>query len=359
MTDFIKITDKYQNLRAEREIFAQKFLSGERPYMIFQTPSGDVWGDIRTPGQSFEKNMEYIETSLCIPSEHLPILEPWFGTGVFANMYGCPYVFRDGQPPAVHYKYHTPDEIIGLPKPSWQNGEIAGLVLDTIKYFKEKTGDAIPIVWTDTQSASDTATLILDASEVFIACMLEPEVIMKFMQDINKLTIEFSQVQAEYIGNALIEPGHIMLSNTGFRGLSIADDNLAVASPSVNRDFNLALDEEIGRAFGGVAIHSCGQWTHTMPMLKKEVPSCVAIDCAVDISWDPNPNKPEEVRDAMAGTGIHVHARTSGETDKMLEDVKRLFHPDLKLIVHPNFIDFKTAQRNYGELDKLLKRLYK
>ena len=34
MTNFVKITDKYQKLRAEREVFAQQFLSGETTQMI-------------------------------------------------------------------------------------------------------------------------------------------------------------------------------------------------------------------------------------------------------------------------------------------------------------------------------------
>lgn len=358
MNKTFKVVDSYLNIRSKREATASKFISGERPYMIFQTPDGNVWGDNRSAEQSFLNNMEYIEWSLGIPSDHLSLLEPWFGTGVFANMYGCPYVWRNGEAPAVRYKYLSIDDIKGISKPRWQDSEIAQLVLDTIKYFKSKTGDALPIVWTDTQSACDTATLILDATEVFAGCMEEPETMMAFMSDINDLIIEFSQVQAAAIGNALVEPGHIMLSNTGFKGMAIADDNLAVGSPKVNSEFNLPLDEKIGRAMSGVAIHSCGRWTHTMPMLKKIVPSCVAIDCAVDYSWDPNPNEPEKVRDAMAGTGINVHVRMTGETDKMVDIVKRMLHPQIKLIVHPLFVDAETAEKNYEVLEALLAEYY-
>jgi hypothetical protein len=358
MDDFINIVDRYQNQRGGKEDLARKFLSNERPFMIFQTPDGNVWGDNRSPEQSFINNMEYIKDSLNIPSDHLPLLEPWFGTGVFANMYGCPYVWRNGEAPAVRYRYLSIDEIRGISKPKWQDSEIAQLVLDTIRYFKSKTGDYLPIVWTDTQSASDTASLVLDAVELFAGCLEEPEIIMKFMSEINDLIIEFSQVQAEQIGNALAKPGHIMLTNAGFKGMAIADDNLAVASPNVNCEFNLPLNEKIGKAMGGVAIHSCGTWTHTMPMLQEIVPSCVAIDFAVDKCWDPNPNQPEKVRDAMVGSSIHLHARTSGEINQMIDTVKRIFHPELKLIIHPQYIDLPTAQKNYETLDKLLSELY-
>ncbi len=350
--------DRYQAVRAERGRRANAFLNGQRPFLIFQTPNANVWGDVRSAEQCFYENLTAVATFLEVPSDHLPILEPWFGTGVYANMYGCPYVWRDGEAPAVRYRYHSIAEVRNLKRPRWEDGEIAQLVLETIRYFKSKTGDAIPIVWTDTQSASDTATLVLDAAEVFASCLLEPETVARFMGDINRLIIEFSQVQADLIGDALVMPGHIMLSNAGLTGMSVSDDNLAVASPNVNRRFNLALDEEIGRAMGGVAIHSCGVWTHLMPMLRDVVPSCVAIDCAIDSTVDPCPNKPEEVRDALAGSSFAVHVRMTGETDAMLDCVRRVFHPRLKLIVHPAFVDLPTAERNYHELESLLTKLF-
>ena len=356
--ELVRIIDRYQAMRTQRESRARAFQNDQRPFLIFQTPNANIWGDVRSSEQCFYENVTAIATFLDVPSDHLPVLEPWFGTGVYASMYGCPYVWRDGEAPAVHYKYHSLDEVRNLKKPRWEDSEIVRLVLDTIRYFKSKSGDALPIVWTDTQSASDTATLVLDATEVFANCLLEPETVARFMGDINQLIIEFSRAQAELIGDALLMPGHIMLSSAGFRGISVSDDNLAVASPAVNRRFNLALDEEIGRAMGGVAIHSCGIWAHLMPMLAEVVPSCVAIDCAIDKTEDPCPNKPEAVRDAMAGSPVVVHVRLTGETTAMLECVKRVFHPKLKLIVHPAFIDVPTAEQNYHELQSLLQRLY-
>lgn len=358
MKSIKQIVDRYQDIRCQREKTIEKFLKGERPYLIFQTPEGNVWGDVRSPEQCFDVNIKYVAESLNVPSDHLPVLEPWFGACAYANIYGCNYVWRDGEAPAVHYKYHNIEEIRGIPRPRWEESEVARLIVRTIKYFKSKTGDAIPIVWTDTQSASDIATLVLDATEVFAGCLLEPELLMEFMKQINEVIIEFSKVQEELIGSALIHPGHIMLSGGGFKGMSISDDNLAVASPAVNAGFNLPLDEEIGKAMGGVAIHSCGNWTHSMGMLKEKVPSCVAIDCAIDEICDPNPNVPEEVRDALAGTGINVHVRLTGETELMLETVKRLLHPDIKLTIHPRFIDAATAERNYELLDKMLNDYY-
>jgi hypothetical protein len=354
-----QIVDRYQDLRTRREPLGRAFLDGSRPWMIYHTPGCDLFGDVRTAEECFTYNLQNVRNCFDVPSDHFPVLEPWFGTGLFANIFGCPYVWREGSAPAVHYRYHAMEEVRGVGKPNWEGSEIARLVLDTIRYFKARTGDAIPINWADTQSAHDTATLILDASEVFTACLAEPELIMEFMRAINASIVEFSRVQSDEIGDALMRPGHIMLSQPAFRGMSISDDNLAVGSPHVNCAFNLPLDEEIGQAMGGVAIHSCGAYAHTMPHIARLVPSCVAIDCAFTNACDPTPNEPEAVRDALAGSGIVLHARMTADTDGMLDVVHRLLHKDLRLIVHPNCPDRATAERNYGVLEGVLGEFYR
>jgi uroporphyrinogen-III decarboxylase len=276
--DWTHVVDRYQKMRPEREKHGAQFLSGERPYLIYQSYPGNIWKDIRTPEASFLGSMAIVEGSLDVPSDDLPVLEPWFGTGVYASMYGCDYVWREGEAPAVHYRYHRVEEIRDIQTPDWRESEIAQLVLRAIHYFRGRTGDAIPIVLTDTQSASDSATLILDASETLVSCLAEPETMMNFMRGINRLILEFSEAQREAIGGAFIQPGHIMLCNKGFSGISLSDDNLAVVSPAVAKEFNLPLDDEIGRAWGGVAIHSCGKWAHMMRYLKDYCPSCVCVD---------------------------------------------------------------------------------
>jgi uroporphyrinogen decarboxylase-like protein len=354
-----EVVDRYEQVRGERERRAEEFHSGRRRYLIFQTPPGGaVWRDARTSEDCFQRNLDYVAASLEVPSDHLPILEPWHGTGVFANIYGCPYVWRDGEAPAVHYRYHKLEEVRDVPRPRWEDSEIAQLVLETIRYFKSKTGDAVPIVWTDTQSASDNATLICDTCEVIAGCLLEPEMTMAFMRQINDVVIEFSRVQEELIGDALVRPGHIMLCNAGFGGMSISDDNLAVVSPAVNAEFNLPLNEEIGKAMGGVAIHSCGQFTHSMGLLRELCPSCIAIDCALDHHCDPNPNEPEAVRDAFAGSDIAVHVRMAPIDGHMQDIVRRLLHPELRLVVHVGANGREQGEKRYAELESILSDFY-
>ena len=358
--EYAKIVDAYQKLRADRESKAQGFINGEKSYLIYQASvKSELYTDADSKEICFERYMHYISKCLDEKSDHVPAMQPWFGTGVYANMYGCKYYWRKNEAPATRYLYNSLEDIPGIKKPRWEDSEIAMMVVDTIRYFKSMTGDAIPIVLTDTQSASDTATLVVDASEILMGCISDPELVMDFMIDINRLIIEFSQAQAELIGDALIRPGHVMYSGKSFSGISVSDDNIAVVSPQIGEVFNLALDEMVGQAMGGVAIHSCGMWEKCMSIIRRAAPSCCMVHCSLSTEWDTTPNKPEDVRDALAGTGIPVHVRVPGETERMIETVKRVIHPDLKLIVQPRYVNDETAERNYNELNALLNNFYR
>ena len=56
-------------------------------------------------------------------------------------------------------------------------------------------------------------------------------------------------------------------------------------------------------------------------------------DGAFTPGTDPDPNPPEPIRDAFAGTGITLCARMVGSPDTVISAVRRLWHPRLKLIV--------------------------
>jgi len=357
--NYTKIIDEYQKLRSDREQKAQDFVNGKRSYLIYQASvKRELYTDSDSKEICFDRSINYISKCLQEKSDHVPAMQPWFGTGVYANMYGCKYIWRKGEAPATNYIYHSLNDIAGIKKPKWENSVIAQMVMDTIKYFKSKTGDSIPITWTDTQSAHDTATLVLDATEILMGCLTEPRLVINFMNDINDLIIEFSQAQADLIGDALIRPGHVMYSAKSFGGISISDDNLGVVSPQIAKDINLPLNEKVGKAMGGFAVHSCGTWTKIMKFIPQVSPSCMMVHCSLTKDWDTAPNKPEDVRDAMKGTGIPAHVRVPADTSRMLETVKRVIDPDLKLIVQPQYVDEETAERNYHELNNLLKDFY-
>ncbi len=360
MVDVFKLIDRHEERRQQRQQQLSRFLEENRTgFLIVQHPPGNIWTACNSVDEVCRNNIEYFRDCLQVDwTDDLPYLTPWVGTGVYANAFGCEYVWRDDNAPHVHYRYHRIEEVCGIEYPDYRKSPIMTMVLDCIDCLKERTHGKLPIALTDTQSAFDTATLILDACELFSACYEDEQTVVDFMQKINDLIIEFSRVQIERIGPELVaRPGHQMVSVAGGPGISVSDDNLAVSSPPINRKFALPLDQQLADAFGGIALHSCGVWTHTMPMLR-EMSNVQVVECAVgEGASDPNPNSPADVRRALAGSSIIAKTRLGDDIDKALTVLDELADRRLKLVVEIGY-DEENAERNYRLIEEKLQNIY-
>ena len=360
MVHVLELIDRYHQRREQRERRLRDFLDGDRVgFLIVQHPPGKVWDTCNSVEEVYRNNIQYLWDALQVDwTDDLPFLEPWVGTGVYANAFGCEYVFRDDNAPHVHYRYHRIEETAEIEYPDYRKSPIMTMVLDCIDRLKDGTHGRVPIALTDTQSPFDTATLILDACELFAACYESEQLVVDFMQKITDLIIEFSRVQIALIGpDLLAKPGHMLPSLPGGRGISISDDNLAVSSPSINRKIALPFDRQLADAFGGLAVHSCGVWAHTMAMLR-DMPNILGVECAVgEGPHDPNPNPPADVRRALAGSSIIAKARLGDDINKTLAALDELADPQLKLVVEIGY-DSENAERNYRLVQEKLHEVY-
>jgi len=337
-----------------REVIEQR-----EGFMVMQCPGRTFYNNCNTVADVVAENIVSCAASLALDwTDDVPYLEPWIGTGVYANAFGCEYVWREGESPACHYRYHRMEELDGVELPAWQGSPIMRMVLEAIERLKEATRGRLPIALTDTQSPFDTATLVMDAAEFFTACYADEERVKRFMGMITELIIAFSRKQVRVIGEELVaRPGHIMPSGTFLQGISISDDNLAVSSPHINEVMALPFNAQIAAAFGGLAIHSCGVWTKTMALLAEKCPGVVMIDCAGSWEADPNPNALEEIRWALAGTGIVTKVRIGKAEEELRAVAERLADPRMPLVLEIAY-DPEHAERNYKMATELLGKVY-
>jgi hypothetical protein len=116
--------------------------------------------------------------------------------------------------------------------------------------------------------------------------------------------------------------------------------------------FCIANDERIGSRFGGVIIHSCGNWARWLPVVKR-IPNLVMVDGAFSPQTDPDPDRAEDFRDALVNTGITLHARIVGAPEEVLAIVERLWTPGLKLIVVTYEQDPRAQHKLYNDIHSL------
>lgn len=350
---------RFREFRKEREEQLAKFLNGKSSSNIFlKEVAFENFYACRNREESLELQLDAITRQMELKSGNIPYLEPWFGVGVYANAFGAEYVWppegvKDS--PQTHYVAHTEEDVEKLPEPDITKAPIMRMIIDAIDYFVEETKGEIPVCVTDTQSPIDNATLIWDTSSFFMSLCTNPEFVHKFLEKITKLTIEFTDEQIRHLRETWARPGHIMLSSTQGPGLAMSDDNIVMLSPEHYKEFAVKYNEAIAERYGGLAIHSCGNYANQLEALLS-TKGLVMIDGAFSLECDPTPNTNfEHFRDMLKGRNVILQARM-GEDWK--EIIPRLYHPDVKLVIaiappKPG----EPVDKNIVELDRLLSNL--
>ncbi len=111
----------------------------------------------------------------------------------------------------------------------------------------------------------------------------------------------------------------------------MSDDIMMMLSAEQYRDFEVPLMGEAGKAFGGSAFHSCGNYSQKIAAVRN-IPNLVMLDGAFSAETDPDPNPAQPFVENLAGTGIALNARIVGNADAVINKVKQLWKPTMKLI---------------------------
>lgn len=196
-------------------------------------------------------------------------LQPQMGVGVFASAFGCEASFPHDQMPWTKFviKSGEPAEkVYDIAPPGIRDG-LLGDVLDFTEYFQQKAGDQYPIALTDMQGPIDTAYLVWDSTDFMVAMYEHPDEVHHLMRMVTDLIIKFVKKQRELAGEFI--PAHLPFYLPDGGGISVSEDALAVLSPHLYEQFSLPYINELSEEFGGIVIHSCGNFEHQLPVLKK------------------------------------------------------------------------------------------
>lgn len=324
--------EKYVSFREQKNSKLMNFVTGKsNEIMIINQPDSWHWtGVCRNKEQSLEAQLEYLYLTMQAKSDlAFTYIEPWYGVGIYGAAFGCRYEFSGNESPQTRPIYNSVDEIMNIGYPSIKNCAEMQTVLEMIRYFKENVSDYIDIALTDTQSTNDTASIILDPCELFVQSIEEPELLNHFLDTITDLIIEFSDMQMEAIGGNLCRPGHIMLCNKNFKGISISDDNMAVISPTSYENTSMKYNERLSKHYGGISIHTCGNARANLGLMKK-TSNLFMVDLALGTAVDPTPNLASDVRKCFENSDIIVKVKVG---DEELDKITELIESDIKLIV--------------------------
>jgi hypothetical protein len=212
------------------------------------------------------------------------------------------------------------------------NTEAGKHSLEMIEYFLEQTKGKLPMSMGDIQSPFNNATNIVDTSNFLTAMILEPEKVIRFLDVLADLEIDFYKEQEKLIGDCLVRPGHGFASSRVFEGFGMSDDNVVMVDEESYLNVVAPSFEKLGAAFGGPVHHSCGNFSDKAQMLRK-IEGLKMSDAAFTPETDPHPNPAEPFREALKNSGIILNARMVGDPDTIKQTTEKLWDDDMKLIV--------------------------
>lgn len=282
--------------------------------------------------RSLQLQLGALEQSKKFRADVPNFLEPWYGIGTVSAAFGSDYTWTEGNAPAMKPRFSSLDELLDHRPVPVAETAIGRHTLDMIAYFMEKTRGMLPVSFTDSQSPLNMVPNLLPLDSFFMDVLLEPEKVRDFFDILAGLSVEFNREQEKLIGDALVLPGHGFASSVKWKGMGLSDDNAIMVSPGQYTDLAVPSAKKIADPYGGLAFHSCGDWSGWIDAVLN-IDGLQMADAAFSPQTDPGATENLEAFHAFAHTGVVLNARIVGEPETIEQQVKRLWVPGMKLVV--------------------------
>lgn len=212
--------------------------------------------------------LEGIKAHAVLDDDYVPSLYPGCRQGTIPTAFGCEEFVKDEQF-YVRPIVHDIKDIYRLKKPDLAKNGFTRVIIERIRYFRKETEGKLPIHICDMQGPFSIACALWNDEALMLAMADEPKAV-RFLLDLATETfIEFVKLQIEAAEGDII-PIHCMpfAWMPREKGISLSDDYLAILSPSLSADFARPCLERIADIFGGLVIHSCGNFIHNLENLR-------------------------------------------------------------------------------------------
>lgn len=197
----------------------------------------------------------------------VPALHPYLSTGALASAFGAEVLLPDDEiPPMTRPILFRPEDALALAPPKTDAG-LLGEVLRRTRLMREEGGRDYPIRTTDIQSPLDTAMLLWDQTDLFLSMRLAPRAVHHVCDLVTDLTIEFVRRQRDAAGEAFVPLHWPRTWWPAGEGLGVSDDVLPLIGPADYEEFGLPYLARLSEAFGGIMVHSCGNFSQSAAAL--------------------------------------------------------------------------------------------
>ena len=183
------------------------------------------------------------------------------------SMFGCGKVHTSGSA-KVGAIIKSPSDVYSLPAAEIREGHMCYDMLKSMAYKHKRTGGRIPVYITDMQGPFSCAAQMWGIQDFLCDLHEYPDEVHTLLGSCTRAIVDYYNAMYDAIGENLIPIHcHPVLWIPRDCGVALSDDFFAVVSKDVAEEFSCPYLEEIGRAFGGMTVHTCGGMNHLVKLM--------------------------------------------------------------------------------------------
>jgi hypothetical protein len=200
----------------------------------------------------------HLERARWLDDDTVPFLDPWTGTELFAEAFGCPVHRPPDNNPFALPLVHSAAEADRLAVPSL-DAEPLERVFGMADELRQWAGGGSLMRLPDLQSPLDVAALIWEKQSFYAALLEEPEAVQSLSAKVRTLQFAFLDTWFGRYGRPAVAhyPDYLLP-----RGVSLSVDEVGAMSPALFERFVSAELAAFAGRYGGLGVHCCAHARH-------------------------------------------------------------------------------------------------
>lgn len=235
------------------------------------------------------RQMEQMEW---LDDDALPYLDPYTGTEIFAEAFGCDIYRPPNEMPSARPLIHSASQVDRLRVPAIDCPALARL-FHIADELRRRAGNAALLKLVDIQSPMDIAALIWDKNDFYVAAAETPQAVLQLAAKARELLAAFLDEWFARYGREFIAhyPAYYMPC-----GITLSEDEVGAVSEQMCRELFLPELAELSHRYGGIGVHCCANARHQWGNFKR-IPALRLLNLV---------QPPEELRAAYAFFATHT-----------------------------------------------------
>lgn len=251
------------------------------------------YDDLHTPAQRLDATLDDLLSRGSFRDDTIPSIFPGCKQTTLPNLFGAAEI-RVGKDLTCERIIQSPADIDAL---RWEirAGTVAFDWLEAIRFLQDATGGRMPIHVVDMQGPFDASAQLCGYDNLILMAYDDPDRYHRLLTLMSDAFVAFWQLQKEILGNLFVGThlfGWDWIPEGNRATLSM--DSLVMFSPDFFEEFVLPHLQSISDRLGSLVVHSCGDFRHMIPVLRRHGfvsginASQLSIQQMLEASLDPN-----------------------------------------------------------------------